>query len=100
MNAHLYQRQTLPKVDDMGRVESSDTARNGLLKAAEGKDTQSRDKEENNVAPTVEEVTTAVASAGRLEPKENYRRVGAWMAVKRKYHLGGQPSKGRGTRQN
>lgn len=49
-NTQLCQRQTLPKIADKGFLVWG-TLGNVLLEAAEGKDSQSRDKEEEDVAP-------------------------------------------------
>lgn len=54
-NTQICQRQTLLRADDEWSVELSDTARNDLVKAAEGKDNHLREKEEEEVAPAVKE---------------------------------------------
>lgn len=61
-NTHLRQQRTLPNVDARGSL--SWAVRNGLLEATEGKDNQSHDKGEEDVAPAVEE-TTSLGPADR-----------------------------------
>lgn len=50
----------------MGLGELGDTELNGILKATEGKDNRSRDKEEEDAAPEVEDWTTSMESASRI----------------------------------
>lgn len=74
----------MSKLDVKGSVELGDTVRNGLLEAAEGTESQSRDREEEDLtpAPAVREETTNGGPANRtgtevIESSKNVQGDGA-----------------------
>lgn len=59
----------MPKINESGSVVLSSTVKNGLLEAAESKDSRSSYTKEEDMAQTAEEETTTVVSPDRIGTK-------------------------------